>query len=470
MNFAELRQAIASGSLSPSGIEHDSRLVKPGSIFVCIAGRHFDGHDFIKQVFAAGASFVVGEQPLSYENYIRVPNSRQALADLAYAYYGDYSQSLRQIGVTGTNGKSTICHLLSILLNKADVPTGIIGTLGVFSPENELLEEMHSTTPDAVGMARRLALLHQVGAQVVAMEISSMALDQQRANNLNFAGIVFSNLTQDHLDYHITMENYYQAKRQLFLLPHGQAVINIDDPYGRRLVAEFPNSLTVSLKGPATITASEIVIGASGLSFCLDIGGRSTLIEAPLAGEFNLYNLLLSFGAILCLGLDPFMFLDGVAHLTLPEGRWQIIGHSPTVIVDFAHSPDSFLQVLQLARQLTQGSILTVFGCNGERDREKRPIMGDIASRYSECLFLSSDNPAGESEEAIMEEILQGVHAPHQVIFDREKAIAAAIAQAKKDDIVLILGRGHEVPFNCGEYSFPFYDPDVARRYWQMRQ
>lgn len=469
MNFAELVAGIASGQITVSGIEHDSRRLRPGVVFVCVVGQRFDGHLFAEQALAAGAAFVVGERSLAYPNYVQVANGRQALADLAYAYYGDHSQTLQQIGITGTNGKSTTCHLLASLLNRASIATGIIGTLGVFLPQDHLLEETHNTTPDAVVMARLLAKLKQQGAKVVTMEMSSMALDQERARNLNFAGVIFTNLTQDHLDYHKTMEAYFQAKKRLFQLPHQQAVINIDDPYGRRLAAEHPNCLTVSLTRPARIRASEVEIRADGLSFLLEIDGRKERLSAPLYGEYNLYNLLFALGGIACLNLDPFAFLDGIPHLTLPEGRWTVIGHSPTVIVDYAHTPDGFEQVLKLARKIAKGKVITIFGCNGNRDREKRPIMADVVSRYSDFIVLTSDNPAWEAPEAIAAETLPGIHAPHLVELDREKAIAAALEQAGADDLVLVLGRGHEVPFNCGEYSYPFYDPEVAQRYWEKR-
>lgn len=469
MNFAELVAGIAAGQITVSGIEHDSRRLRPGVVFVCIVGQKFDGHLFVEQAVAAGAAYIVGERDLKLPNYAQVPDSRQALADLAYAYHGEHSQFLQQIGITGTNGKSTTCHLLATLLNKAGIATGIIGTLGMFLPEDHLLEETHNTTPDAVQMARLLAKLRQQGAQVVTMEMSSMALAQERARNLNFAGIIFTNLTQDHLDYHKTMEAYFQAKKRLFQLPHRQAVINIDDPYGRRLAAEYPDSLTVSLTRPARIRASEVEIRADGLSFLLDIDGRKQQVAAPLYGEHNLYNLLFALGGIACLDLDPFAFLAGVPYLTLPEGRWTIIGHSPTVIVDYAHSPDSFEQVLKLARKISAGRVITVFGCNGNRDREKRPIMADIVSRYSDYVLLTSDNPAFEAPEAIAAETLPGIHAPHLVELDRERAIAAALEQAGADDVVMVLGRGHEVPFLCGDYSYPFYDPEVAQRYWERR-
>lgn len=469
MDFAALVDGIVNGQIKVSGIEHDSRRLRPGVVFVCIVGQHFDGHLFADQAIAAGAAYLVGEKNLPYTNYVQVPQSRMALADLAYAYYGNHSQFLKQIGITGTNGKSTTCHLLASLLNRNRVATGIIGTLGVFFPETQLLEEAHNTTPDAVVMARLLARLRQQGAQVVTMEMSSMALQQERARNLDFAGIIFTNLTQDHLDYHQTMESYFQAKRKLFSLPHQQAVINIDDPYGRRLAAEHPDSLTVSLTRPARISSSEVDIRTDGLSCLLDIDGRQERLTAPLYGEHNLYNLLFALGGIMCLDLDPFDFLSGIPHLTLPEGRWTVVGQSPAVIVDYAHSPDSFDQVLKLGRKITRGKLITVFGCNGNRDREKRPLMGEIASRYSDYIILTSDNPAWESAENITAETLPGIHVSHLIELDREKAIAAAVEYATADDLVLILGRGHEIPFNCGEYSFPFYDPEVAKRYWEKR-
>ncbi|NLW16179.1 MAG: UDP-N-acetylmuramoyl-L-alanyl-D-glutamate--2,6-diaminopimelate ligase, partial [Firmicutes bacterium] len=248
-----------------------------------------------------------------------------------------------------------------------------------------------------------------------------------------------------------------------------QAVINIDDPYGRRLADEHPDSWTVSFCRPARIRASEIDIRADGLNFLLDIDGRKQRLSAPLCGEHNLYNLLFALGGIACLDLDPFDFLEGVPHLTLPEGRWMVIGNSPTVVVDFAHSPDSFEQVLKLASRVAKGKIITVFGCTGNRDRKKRPIMGEIVSRYSQFTVLTTDSPGGEDPELITAETLPGIHIPYLVEHDREKAIAAAIEMAEVDDLVLILGRGHEAIFDYGAYTIPLYDPEVARRCWEKR-
>lgn len=470
MVFTQLMQALADGSIAATGLAHDSRLVTPGSIFVCLRGHKFDGHNFAEEAAAAGAAFIVGEDDLALSNYVRVADSRQALADLAYAFYGHPNRALRLVGVTGTNGKSTTCHLLASLLNKKHIPTGLVGTLGIFLPQDKRLEEIAYTTPDPVQMARLLARLRQEGARVVAMELSSMALDQRRSLNLDFEAVVFTNLTQDHLDYHQTMENYFQAKRQLLQLPYQRAVINIDDPYGSRLAQEAAHCITVSLEREALIQADRVQIAAEGISFLLKIKGREQPFSVPLHGRHNLYNLLTALGAAMALGQDPFSLLSDPSHLTLPEGRWTIIGHKPTVIVDYAHSPDSIEQVLKLARHIARGRIITLFGCNGDRDREKRPIMGAIVSKYSDFTVLSSDNPATEAPQAIANHVLRGIRGPHLVELDREKAIAAAVGMASGDDLVLILGRGHEVAFNCGAYSFPFYDPDKALHYWRLRQ
>ncbi len=469
MNFGELLQGISAKSLPVTGIEHDSRRVRPGVVFVCISGRRFDGHSFAEQAVVAGASFVVGERYLSLPNYVQVENSRRALAELAYAYYGDHSQRLQPIGITGTNGKSTTCHLIASLLNQGGVPTATIGTLGVFFPEDRRIETTVNTTPDAVELARIFSRLQEQGAQRVALEVSSQATDQERVWGINFAGIIFTNLTQDHLDYHKTFEAYFEAKRRLFLLPHRQTVINIDDPYGQRLAAEFPGGYTISLRQPARIQAHKVDVTEEGMSFVLHIDGRTEPVAMPLHGIYNLYNLLSALGGIACLDLDPFDFLEGVSNLTLPKGRWEVVGQSPTVIVDYAHTPDSMEQVLSHARRIARGRVITLFGCTGNRDREKRPLMGEVASRHSEFVILSNDNPEGEDPEAIAKEALVGISKPHLVELDREKAIAAAIEMANPDDVVLILGKGHEETIDFGQHSLPFSDVAVARRYWEQK-
>ncbi len=470
LEFNRLIEDIKTGAIKVQGIYHDSRQVRPGCVFVCKVGERVDGHNFAAQVLANGAAWIVGERDLPYANYIQVESSNQALADLAYAFYGDYSKQLRQLGITGTNGKSTTCHLIASLLNHGGVPTATIGTLGVFFPEDQKLEETVNTTPDALEMARILANLHQQNAKVVGVEISSISLEQDRARGMDFAGVIFTNLTQDHLDYHKTFEAYFQAKRKLFLMPHKQAVINIDDPYGARLADEFEGALTISTMRRARIQARNIMINHDGFSFELDIDGRTAQVTTPLAGLHNLYNLLSALGGIICIGQDPFHFLRGIPHLTLPKGRWEVVGTAPTVIVDYAHTPDGMEQVLQHARRIAKGQVITLFGCTGNRDREKRPLMGEIASRYSEYVILSNDNPEDEDPEVIARETLRGIYKPHLVQLDREKAIEAAIGMAGPEDVVLVLGKGHEDTLKIGKTSIPFSDAAIAKRYWERRR
>ncbi len=469
MLFSQLLQQIVDGTLQVPGIYHDSRKVKPGGIFVCKRGEKADGHLFIPQALAAGAAFIVGELDLPDAYYVRVRDSREALADLAYAFYGQHGRELKQIGITGTNGKSTTCHLIASLLNRGGLPAATIGTLGVFFPEDHRLERTVNTTPDALEMARLLAQLQLAGAKAAAVEISSIALDQERTRGMNFSGVIFTNLTQDHLDYHKTFEAYFQAKRRLLTLPHQLRVINVDDPYGARLAQEFPGSMTVSTMQPARVQALNISVKDAGFSFTLDIDGRRATVDTPLPGMHNLYNLLSGLGGIASIGEDPMQYLKGIPYLTLPKGRWEVIGHAPTVIVDYAHTPDGMEQVLQHAQRISKGQVITVFGCTGNRDRGKRPLMGEIASRYSEFIVLSNDNPEDEDPQAIAAETLPGIHKPHLVELDREKAIAHAIAMARPDDLVLILGKGHEESMVIGRNVVPFSDAAVARRYWEQR-
>jgi UDP-N-acetylmuramoyl-L-alanyl-D-glutamate--2,6-diaminopimelate ligase len=469
VEFDQLLQGIRSGELQVTGIYHDSRKVQPGGVFVCKRGERVDGHLFIPQAKEAGAAYIVGELDLPDDDYVLVPDGRAALADLAYAFYGQRGQDLKLVGVTGTNGKSTTCHLVASLLNWGGLPAATIGTLGVFFPEDCQLENTINTTPDALEMARLLAKLQAAGARAAAVEISSIALEQDRARGMDFAGVVFTNLTQDHLDYHGSFEKYFQAKRRLFTLPHRWRVINIDDPYGARLANEFPGSLTVSAMQAASIQAAQVTVKDAGFSFRLTMDGRQAQVDTPLPGMHNLYNLLSAFGSIKSVGLDPFDYLEAAPYLTLPKGRWEVIGHAPTVIVDYAHTPDGMEQVLQHARRIAKGQVITVFGCTGNRDRGKRPLMGEIASRYSEYVVLSNDNPEDEDPAAIAAETVIGIHKPHLVELDREKAIAAAVNMAGPDDLVLILGKGHEEGMKIGRKLIPFSDAAVARRYWELR-
>lgn len=469
MEFRQLVEAIRSREIEVAGVCHDSRQVKPGYVFVCKKGERVDGHNFAGQALVAGASYIIGERPLLYENYIQVDDSQHALADLAYAFYGDHSQELKQIGVTGTNGKSTTCHLIASLLNHGGFPTATVGTLGVFFPETKLVEKTINTTPDALELARTMAMLREQGARAVAVEISSIALDQDRALGMSFGGAIFTNLTQDHLDYHKTFEAYFQAKRRLFTLPHEVGIINIDDPYGARLAAEFPEAITISTMRPATIRATDITVSHEGFKFVLDVKGEQAQIATPLAGMHNLYNLLSAFGAIIAVEEDPLEYIKGVPSLTLPRGRWEIIGYEPTVIVDYAHTPDGMEQVLSHAKRIARGRVITLFGCTGNRDREKRPLMGEIASRYSEYVVLTNDNPEDEDPEQIARETLRGINKPYLLQLDREKAIEAAINLARPSDVVLVLGKGHEDTIVIGKTAIPFSDAAVARRYWERR-
>lgn len=339
----------------------------------------------------------------------------------------------------------------------------------MFFPEEQQLEKTINTTPDALEIARLLAKLQSAGAQVAAVEVSSIALDQDRTRGMDFCGVVFTNLTQDHLDYHKTFEAYFQAKRRLLTLPHHLRVINIDDPYGARLAQEFPGSLTISTMQPARIQALDISVKAAGFNFTLEIDGRQAALETPLPGMHNLYNLLATLGGIQSIGEDPMLYLEGVPHLTLPKGRWEVIGHAPTVIVDYAHTPDGMEQVLQHAQRIAKGQVITVFGCTGNRDRGKRPLMGRIASQHSGYIVLTNDNPEDEDPEVIASETVPGINKPHLVELDREKAIATAIAMARPDDLVLILGKGHEENMVIGKTLIPFSDTAVARRYWELR-
>ena len=457
------------GNPSITSLAYDNRAVEPGALFFCVRGFTRDGHEFAADALSRGAAALVVDHRLDGippdVPQIEVPDVRAAMAPAAAAFYHDPTDTLQIAGVTGTNGKTTTAYLLRAILEAAGRRTGLLGT--VTSIVGGVEHAVERTTPEAIDLQRTFRTMLDAGDTACAMEVSSHALELHRVDAIHFAVAVFTNLTQDHLDFHETMEDYFQAKRRLFAeLGPAVAVINLDDPYGQRLAAETPDALTFGLESAgATFHASELQSDLAGSRFTLSTPEGKYEIRSPLRGRFNVLNALGAIAATTAIGVRIETALAAIEHATQVPGRFEPVdeGQPFAVLVDYAHTPDSLENVLHAARSLTNGTLHVVFGCGGDRDRGKRPQMGAIAARLADEVIVTSDNPRSESPEAIIEEILAGIDRPvaHQV--DRRVAIEMAIEAAEPVDVVLIAGKGHEQGQEIGGEIHPFDDREVAR-------
>jgi UDP-N-acetylmuramoyl-L-alanyl-D-glutamate--2,6-diaminopimelate ligase len=409
---------------------------------------------------------LIVERPLDLSvPEVQVKSVRRAMAPAAARFYGDPTRDLQVVGVTGTNGKTTTAFLVRALLEAAGRQTGLLGTVKSVIGGTE--HQVQRTTPEAIELQRTFREMLDKGDRACAMEVSSHALELRRADAIHFAAAVFTNLTQDHLDFHPTMEDYFQAKRRLFTeLGPAHAVLNVDDAYGARLAAEISDAVTFSLDDPtATYQAVDVELGLHGSQFGVRGPGGGIGLSSPLRGRFNVYNVLGAFAAARALDVPVDTAAEAVRSAGRVPGRFEAVdeGQDFAVIVDYAHTPDSLENVLRTARALTERRVHVVFGAGGDRDRGKRPLMGEIASRLADVVIVTSDNPRSEDPEAIIEAILAGA-APgtaHEV--DRKVAIAEAIGGAEAGDVVVIAGKGHEQgqEFTNG-MKLPFDDVTVA--------
>jgi UDP-N-acetylmuramoyl-L-alanyl-D-glutamate--2,6-diaminopimelate ligase len=478
---------VRGGDAEISSLAYDSRAAGPGTLFFCVRGVRSDGHEFASQVVDAGAAALVVERPLELGvPEVAVADARAAMAPLAAAFHGDPTVELRMVGITGTNGKTTTAFLVRHLLEAAGQRCGLLGTVQrVVGGE---VEEVVRTTPEAIDLQETFARMLAVGDVACAMEVSSHALALHRADAINFDVKAFTNLTQDHLDFHTDMEEYFAAKRLLFtaeggapalVLQGGVSVINADDHYGRRLVSELragePGGLlTFSAAGTeADFSARDVAFDAGGSSFtCLTPGG-SVEVRTPLPGDFNVANATCALACAHALGLDVRDSAAALADAGRVPGRFEPVdeGQEFAVLVDYAHTPDSLENVLQAARRLTKGRLISVFGCGGDRDRDKRPLMGRAGAELSDLAVVTSDNPRSEDPGAIIDEILAGItdRGAVRVEPDRRAAIALALQAAEASDTVVIAGKGHEQgqEFEGGR-KIPFDDREVARE--QLRE
>ena len=462
-----LRELMGGGApdVEITGLAYDSRAVAPGTLFFCVTGLSRDGHEFAAEAVERGAAALVVERPLELGvPEVRVESARAAMAPTAARFFGDPTAELRVVGVTGTNGKTTTAHLVRALLEASGIPCGLLGTVTrvVGGKESEVVR----TTPEAIDLQRTFQDMLEAGDRACAMEVSSHALDLHRAECIHWAAAVFTNLTQDHLDFHPTMEDYFLAKRRLFAAAPGAAIVNVDDPYGARLAADLVDATTFAIDRPADYRATEVHTGFAGSRFDLHGPGLDLPLQSPLPGRFNVYNVLAAVAAARSLGVDDSTIAPAVEAVRRVPGRFELVdeGQEFAVLVDYAHTPDSLENVLSAARDLGDGRVVVTFGCGGDRDRAKRPLMGGIAARLADVVIVTSDNPRSEDPEAIIAEVLAGAGAGAEAIVDRRAAIARAIELAEPADVVVIAGKGHEQgqEFADGR-KVPFDDVTVAR-------
>jgi UDP-N-acetylmuramoyl-L-alanyl-D-glutamate--2,6-diaminopimelate ligase len=466
-----------------SGVTHDSRHVKRGTIFVALKSLTADGTSYAPQAIAAGAATIVTEQPPAGDvtvPWILVQDARLALATLAAEFFGHPSRDLRVVGITGTNGKTTTSYLIHAIFEAAGIPCGLMGTVQ-YRIANRSFDATR-TTPEAPELQAFMRDMVDAGCGACVMEVSSHALALKRADRIRFAAAVFTNLTRDHLDFHAGMDDYFAAKRRLFemLPPDAPAVINIDDPRGTSLVDMTARPVTYGISKPADVSPGPLSFGLSGLEF--DIRSRAGVIpvRSKLVGKPNVYNILAAVATAVELDVPVAAIQEGLRHLPGVPGRFEVVSSAAddvTVVVDYAHTDDALRNLLETARPMATRRLITVFGAGGDRDRTKRPLMGMVAARLSDVVFITSDNPRGEDPERIIEEVKRGADAETRqsnaevvTIVDRRDAIVHAVRAATAGDVVLIAGKGHEKYQEIGGRRHAFDDIEVARQALEARR
>lgn len=464
-------------------IQYDSRNVERGDCFVAIRGMGTDGHTFAQQALNKGATVIVLEDDSVLPDSlcmhtgtvkIVVADSRKALALLSANYYGNPSKKMRIVGVTGTNGKTTSTHLIRSILEAGGETVGLIGTIE-YRFGSEVVPATH-TTPESLELNELMARMLATGCTSVSMEVSSHALHQSRVYGIDFRVAAFTNLTQDHLDYHKTMDEYFRAKKMLFdsLSAESWAVTNRDDDWGRRLFASTRSrSLSYGFDAEADVRIVNADLSIQGSSITLEYRGTTTTFSSPLVGRFNVYNTLTAWSVGLALGVSVETMKRGIANLSIVRGRFERIA-SPagwTAIVDYAHTPDALEKCLRTIHDVLpkqrRGRIITVFGAGGDRDKTKRPLMGAVASELSDIAIVTSDNPRTEDPETIIDDVVRGVTSKNQVLreVDRRRAVEKALGLAKAGDVVLIAGKGHEDYQVIGKQKIHFSDREIVEEF-----
>jgi UDP-N-acetylmuramoyl-L-alanyl-D-glutamate--2,6-diaminopimelate ligase len=475
---AEVGKIIGPADIEIESLCYDSRKAEPGAIFFALQGEKLDGTKFAGDAIRRGAVAVATEameqvEPARGVTLVELlPGSeRRGLARAAANFYGHPAEALQLVGVTGTNGKTTTAHLVDSILRAAGKTTGLIGTTGYRTPRGS--REAVNTTPESLDLQQMFAEIRDAGGTHAVLEASSHALAMERLWGCHFAVAVFTNLTRDHLDYHQTFEEYFAAKRLLFAGTGAGApetgVINADDPYAPRLAHLARRTLTYGLKGTPDLTVKKFALSFHGLEFAAQTPAGSIEVRSPFVGRINIYNILAAIGAGIALGVSNAKIEEGIANLELVPGRFQRIdeGQPFLVIVDYAHTDDALRNLISTARELgPTARIITVFGAGGERDRTKRPLMGEAAGSLSDLVVLTSDNPRSEDPLRIINDVvvgLQKVNAKYKVEPDREQALAMALEEARPGDIVLLAGKGHETYQVLRDGTIEFDDREKAR-------
>ncbi|GGJ43334.1 UDP-N-acetylmuramoyl-L-alanyl-D-glutamate--2,6-diaminopimelate ligase [Virgibacillus salexigens] len=489
MNLAELISALPFyetnarlDQIEISNIVMDSRAVKPGNLFVCINGYTVDGHDFIVQAVQNGAQAIIAERPVEAEvPTIVVPDTQRALSMIAVKFYHNPSTKLPLIGITGTNGKTTVTYILEKIFNEFKRKTAVIGTI-----QMKIGSETYpvtNTTPDALLLQQSFKKMLDKGVNQVMMEVSSHALVQGRVYGCDYDIAIFTNLSQDHLDFHKDLDDYLRAKSLLFAQlgntyseeNQKYAVINQDDDASTLLKSSTAQHvITYGVKHASQVMANNITLGSGGTTFQLQTPIGEIMIQSKLIGMFNVYNMLAASAAAVCSNVPLSVIQAALANISGVDGRFEPVdaGQSFAVIVDYAHTPDSLDNVLQTVKEFAENNVFVIVGCGGDRDRSKRPIMAEIALKYADQAIFTSDNPRTENPQAILDDMTNGLHQDenYQVIVDRKEAIHVAVSQAKVGDVILIAGKGHETYQQVGNTKYDFDDREVAKEAIQIKE
>jgi UDP-N-acetylmuramoyl-L-alanyl-D-glutamate--2,6-diaminopimelate ligase len=497
LSCLEAFKLTGDGDIEIEGLHYDSRSVRPGGLFFALRGVKSDGFQFLEAAVKAGAVAIVADRPCAVAGVttVEVADARRAMSLMAALFYGVPTAGLPVVGITGTNGKTTTSYLIEGVLEKGGIPAAVLGTISYRFGEVDL--PAPNTTPESVDLQRTLRELVDLGARGVVMEVSSHSLEQHRADGCLFDVAVFTNLTRDHLDYHLDMESYFGSKLRLFTdlvtpdsrKPQRRAVVNLDDPYGVRIKALAPCPvLSYAMAGEADVTVAEVDFSVHGIRCTLQTPRGELSLSSDLLGRFNLYNILAAVTAGLALGLPDAAIRDGIeGHKKVP-GRVERVENDKgiTVLVDYAHTGDALENVLATVSELKTARIITVFGCGGDRDKGKRPIMGEVAGRYSDLTIITSDNPRTEEPLAILTDVRAGIlplglreygidelaqgfqEKGFAAIESRRDAVRAAILAARHGDIVVLAGKGHEVYQIIGTEKLHFDDREEAARVLEL--
>ncbi|MBE7712526.1 MAG: UDP-N-acetylmuramoyl-L-alanyl-D-glutamate--2,6-diaminopimelate ligase [Cyanobacteria bacterium SIG26] len=461
-----------------SGISYNSKTTKKGDIFICLVGEHTDGHRYAQMAVDNGAAAILAQEKVEG---IKVPqvivdSTRHKIADIADRFYSSPSKGINLIGITGTNGKTTVTHLIQKIFEENEQKCALIGTLGYKLSSNSEYRDAKHTTPQAPELQATLRMIKDVEKiDNVVMEVSSHALEQNRVGGCRFNCAILTNLTQDHLDYHITMDNYFKAKSILFekLTQDDFAVINLDDNYGDKFKSVIPEGVktyTYGVKNDADIVAKDIQFSINGAEFTLVIEGCEYFVNLHMNGMFSVYNVLAAITASVAMGIDVKIAIKALENVQGVAGRFEVVNKKPLVIVDYAHTPDGLENVLKSAREITpaDGKLICLFGCGGDRDATKRPKMGAIAQNLADKIVITSDNPRSEDPQQIITDIIAGLHSvdPDKVTVepDRGEAIALLKTIADNKDVIVIAGKGHEDYQILKDKTIHFDDREEARK------